>query len=144
MICEIGADNDASTTLNTHNVLRRSILNREPQPPPCPYKTVSTAQPTSGQFPNTSAPRGIFPPLETLGLPHLAEKVHHARVDNKQDTAAGSQPENLGQEALVQGAEAFLLGNGGDTGPRPVVLGGLAWDLDGVLDAALDDVEGYE
>lgn len=80
--------------------------------------------------------------LKTLGLPHVAEKVHHPSVHDQEDTAARAETENLGNKALVQSAEPFLLGDGGDAGPGPVVLWRLAGDLDGVLDPGLDDVHG--
>ena len=77
-----------------------------------------------------------------LVLPHLAEEVHDAGVDDEQDTTTGAETENLGDEALVQSAESLLLGNGSNSGPGPVVLGRLAGHLDGVLDARLDDIHG--
>lgn len=48
----------------------------------------------------------------------------------------------LGKEALVQGGKALLLEDGANTGPGPVVLGGLAGNLGSVLNSALDDVHG--
>lgn len=49
---------------------------------------------------------------------------------------------NLGDEALVESSEALLAGDGEDRGPAPVVLWGLAGNLDRVLDSALDNVHG--
>jgi hypothetical protein len=48
----------------------------------------------------------------------------------------------LGQETLVQSAETLLLEHSSDGGESPVVLGDLASDLGGVLNSALDDVQG--
>lgn len=79
--------------------------------------------------------------FDRLGT-HLPEPIHNARVDNEQDTTTGTQSENLGDEALVQRTEAFLLHDRAEAGPRPVVFGGLAGDLGGVLYPTLDDVHG--
>src|SRR4051794_20806432 len=78
----------------------------------------------------------------SLGIPHVAEEIHHTGVNNKQDTAAGSQPENLGDEPLVESREPFLLGDRRQGGPGPVVLRNLAGNLDAILDTALHDVHG--
>jgi len=75
-------------------------------------------------------------------VPHLAEEVHHTSVDNEKDTATRAQTEDLGNEALVQRAEAFLLGHGDHGRPGPVVFGSDAGHLDGVLNTRLDHVEG--
>lgn len=75
-------------------------------------------------------------------VPHLAEHIHDTGVNHQEDTTTGAESENLGDEALVKGTETLLLEDGQNGGPGPVVLGHLAWHLDGVLDTALDDVHG--
>ena len=81
--------------------------------------------------------------VPNLDIPtHLTEEVHDTGEDNQQDTTTGSQPEHLGQETFVKRTEAFLLHDGAESGPRPVVLGHLSDDLGGVLDTRLDDVHG--
>lgn len=63
-------------------------------------------------------------------------------VSTRMASCALSPETHLGQETLVKSAESLLLGHGKDRGPSPVVLGNLAGDLGGVLDSALDHVEG--
>lgn len=72
---------------------------------------------------------------------HIAEEVHDAGEDDKQDTTTRTQSENLGDEALVQRAEALLLENRAQRRECPVVLGCHARHLGGVLDSALDHVQ---
>lgn len=86
-------------------------------------------------FRSTNPPSGV----RLLGA-HLAEEVHHTGEDNQQDTTTGAQSQHLGDEALVQGAEALLLHDCADRRPGPVVLGGLTGDLGRVLNARLDHV----
>lgn len=49
---------------------------------------------------------------------------------------------HLGNESLVQSTETLLLENGADGREGPVVLGNDTRDLGGVLNSALDDVQG--
>lgn len=49
---------------------------------------------------------------------------------------------HLGEEALVQGRETLLAGDGDEGGEGPVVLGGDTGNLGGVLNSALDDIQG--
>ena len=71
---------------------------------------------------------------------HPAEEVHDIGKHNQQDTTTGAQTEHLRHETLVQGAEPFLLHDGGHGRPGPIVLGHLAGHLGGVLDPRLDHV----
>lgn len=75
-------------------------------------------------------------------ISHLAEHIHNTGVNHEEDTTTRAESEDLGDEALVKSAETFLLEDGQDGRPGPVVLGHLAGHLDGVLDTALDDVHG--
>jgi hypothetical protein len=68
---------------------------------------------------------------------HLAEEVHHASEDDEQDTSTGTKSEHLGNETLVQCAEALLLENRTKRRECPVVLGCHAGHLGGVLNSAL-------
>lgn len=77
------------------------------------------------------------PDLEAF---HLAEEVHHASEDDQQDTTTRAQSEHLGNETLVQSTETLLPHDSAQRGESPVVLGGHAGDLGGVLDSALDDI----
>lgn len=77
-----------------------------------------------------------------LLVAHLAEEVHHIGEDDKQDTTTRSETQHLGGEALVQSGETLLLHDRAKGRPGPVVLGSLAGNLGGVLDAGLDDVHG--
>jgi hypothetical protein len=80
--------------------------------------------------------------IHILLATNLTEKVHDTRENNEQNTTTGTETEHLGDETLVEGAEAFFLHDGANGRPGPVVLGHLAGDLGGVLDARLDDVHG--
>lgn len=71
---------------------------------------------------------------------HVAEEVHNTGENNEQDTASGTETQDLGQETLVQGSEALFLCNGADGRPGPVVLGRLTGNLGAVLNSRLDDV----
>lgn len=79
-----------------------------------------------------------FPPH--LLPSHFSEEIHDTREHDQQDTTARTQPEHLRQETLVEGGEAFLLHDGANGRPSPVVLGRLARDFGAVLDARLDDI----
>lgn len=80
--------------------------------------------------------------INLLLIAHVAEEIHDTGVDDKQDTTTRAETQDLRGEALVQGSEALLLHNGAESRPGPVVLGDLARNLGGVLDARLDDVHG--
>lgn len=73
---------------------------------------------------------------------HLAEEVHDTSEHNEEDTTSWTEPENLGQEALVEGTETFLAHDGTEGGPCPVVLGHGSDNLGRVLDARLHNVHG--
>lgn len=60
---------------------------------------------------------------------------HDSGVNDEQDTAARSESEHLGQESLVKGSKALLLGHCHDGRPCPVVLGGGACNLGAVLNS---------
>ena len=66
--------------------------------------------------------------------------IKSSERSEKKRRTAGSETQHLGQEALVQRAEALLLQDGADGGPGPVVLGHNAGHPRLVLDTALDDV----
>ena len=75
--------------------------------------------------------------------PDLAEKVHHTGEDHKQNAAAGAEPEDFREEALVEGSKTLLTGDSGKGGPGPAVLRGSTTSNAGaVLNAGLDDVHG--
>lgn len=77
--------------------------------------------------------------VETL---HLAEEVHHSGEDDEQDTTTRAKSEHLGDETLVQRAEALLLEDRAQRRESPVVLGCHAGNLGGVLNSALHHVQG--
>lgn len=80
--------------------------------------------------------------IQHLLTAHLAEEVRDTGEDNQENTTTGTEPQYLGQETLVESAEALLLHDRAKSGPCPVVLGGLASDLGRVLNARLDNVHG--
>ena len=73
--------------------------------------------------------------------PDPAEEVHDAGEDDEQDAAARPQPQDLWQEALVEGTESLLARDDRQRRPGPAVLLGEVRALGRVLDARLDDVE---
>lgn len=60
------------------------------------------------------------------------EHVEREFDDEEQDSSAGREPEHLGQEARVEGAEAFLARDEGERREGPVVFRSLAGNLSGV------------
>lgn len=76
----------------------------------------------------------IFGHLRNVGLQIrraqlFPEHVERKFDDEEQDSTAGREPEHFGQEARVEGAEAFLARDQGERRERPVVFRSLAGDL---------------
>lgn len=93
---------------------------------------VQQTPPTSHKNETYDPPRLAF---SLFAIPHLLEQLDYLRENDEEDTSTGAQTQDLGQETAVQGAEAFLLGDGRERRVGPVVLGGNAGHPGSVLDA---------
>lgn len=80
--------------------------------------------------------------LSSLLLLPRSEGVHDSGENDEEDTTSGTESQNLGNESLVQSGETLLLENGANGREGPVILGNDTRDLGGVLNSALDDIQG--
>lgn len=75
--------------------------------------------------------------LEVRRAQLFPERVERKLDDEEQHSASRREPEDLGQEARVESADAFFARDEGEGGERPVVFRGLAGDLQKAGDAGV-------